>query len=524
MAGVCTMRLWKMVLPGLCLWGCIFLGNGCSTGTIQTHETQVPTRPLPPTMETGVPEGQVLDQSTTPTPSAPEVRRSPEVTLSSIPSPNQMVSSLESFLPANFKATTEEALEGLLARLDEEDPGTMDGPLAVAMMQEAGLLDRSISPHRFWLLNAVRDWQILEVFFPHEGYFWMEKRGVLGQINLMDFPFFPGDLVYLIPPKEDYIGKYLLITRVDRQGRVFTITNQYLPSRKTFIVDEFLVYDPEQREKGLIGSSGVFGGYQGLILWRKRPPVDLSTVGGRLDRTLDRGGIWNVMIKKSGGEVIYSRSADETVHPASTIKIAIGLLVMKSAEIEGMSPDHFLQRAPPNAGRTYAQLLRAMLVVSEETATDLLTQDLKRRMGEDGIRKVLDEWGAPNTSVEPRRTTVREITRLLEGLQTKTLVGPEASDILIHFMAEMTENDRIRLWKLAPMLPEGTLLYNKRGSMTGPVIVADAGVLVLPNGEAYVLTFIGRSDAWTTFEELDAILGDAVMEWYRTDMLKEPLN
>lgn len=516
------MQLWKTGLLGLCLWGC-FLGSGCSAGVAQNRENLAPPSPSPQQIEPGRPETPALGLSIT---SAPETSVPPEETLdiNITPSPDGPVSFFEDILYERFKATTEEALKRLLARLDEEDPGSMDGPLAVAMMQETGLLDRSISPHRFWLLNAARDWQRLEAFLPHEDYFWMGKKGVLSQINLTEFPFFPGDLIYLIPDKEVFVGKYILITRVDRQGRVFTITNQYLPSRRSFIVDEFLVYDPAQREKGLIGSSGIFGGYRGLMLWRKRPPTDLSTVGGRLDRSLNRGGIWNVMIKKVGGEVVYSRAADEIVHPASTIKIAIGLLVMKSAEVEGMGLGTFLRRAPSKSDRTYAQLLRAMLVVSEETATDLLTQDLKQRMGEGGIRKTLDEWGAPNTSIEPRRTTALETTRLLEGLHTKTLIGPEASDLLIHFMEEQTENDHIRLWKLASMLPKGTLLYNKRGSMTGPTIVADAGVLVLPNGGAYILSFIGRADAWTTFEELDEILGDAVVEWYRADILKDTSN
>lgn len=515
------MQRWKIGFFGLCLWGCVFLGGGCSGEMIRTRETLAPYGPPPQRIEPGRPEAQALDLPATP---LPETKAPLKETLSITPSPNRSIASFDEILSAHYKATTEEALKSLLIQLDEEDPGSMDGPLAVAMMQETGLLDASIPPHRFWLLNATRDWQRLEVFLPHEDYIWMEKKGALSQINLLGFSFSPGDLVYLIPDKEVFTGKYILITRVDSQGRAFTITNQYLPSRRSFIVDEFLFYDPNQREKGLMGSSGAFGGYQGLILWRKRPPVDISTVVGRLDRVLNRGGIWNVMIKKVGGEVVYSRSADEIVHPASTIKIATGLLVMKLAEAEGIGLDTFLQQAPPKAGRTYAQLLRAMLVMSEETATDLLTRNLKQRMGEDGIRKTLDEWGVPGTSIEPRRTTAREITRLLEGIQTKTLVGPEASDILIHLMEELTENDHIRLWKLAPLLPKGTLLYNKRGSMTGPIIVADAGVLVLPNGDAYILSFIGRADAWTTFEELDAILGDAVIEWYGADILKEPSN
>lgn len=515
------MQLWKAGYLFLCLWECVFLGGGCSVEMFQNHETLVAPNPLPKRIETENPETQTIDLSTPPTTGTRvPIIETPIVT----PSPDRPVSSLEGMLSVHFKATTEEALEGLLVRLDEEDPSSMDGPLAVAMMQETGLLDPSIPPHRFWLLNAALDWRRLEVILPHEDYLWMEKEGLISQINRMDFSFLPGDLVYLIPERKEFIGKYILVTRVDDQGRVFTITNQYLPARRSFVVDEFLVYDPDQRDKGLIGSLGILERYQGLILWRKRPPADLSNAGERLDRILNRGGIWNVMIKKVGGEVVYSRSADEIIHPASTIKIATGLLVMKTAEVEGKGLDNFLQQAPPKAGRTYAQLLRAMLVVSEETATELLTRDLKQKMGEDGIRRTLDAWGVPGTSIEPRRTTAREITHLLEGLQTETLVGPEASEILIHLMEELTENDHVRLWKLAPMLPQGTFLYNKRGSMTNPTIVADAGVLVLPNGEAYVLTFIGRADAWTTFEELDAILGDAVIEWYRAEYLKDTSN
>ncbi|HMN61940.1 MAG TPA: serine hydrolase, partial [Anaerolinea sp.] len=268
-----------------------------------------------------------------------------------------------------------------------------------------------------------------------------------------------------------------------------------------------------QRGEGFL--SGGVDPYNGMLVVRRRDYAGQTEVEAALNRVLNRGGRWQVLVKPVGGEPVFSRDAGQVIHPASVIKVPLGMLVMKELMTHSEDLDAALAGAPPQAGRTYTQLLRAMLVLSEETATDILEKDLLTRMGEAKIRETLKEWGAPNTTLEPRRSTALEIAALWQGLYTRRMLGDQASAILLDYLAEKTDGDAVRLWRLASVLPEGSVIYNKRGSLTSPMIVADSGIIVLPGGEAYILCVFGEPDDWTGFEGLDAGIGDFAVTWYQ---------
>jgi hypothetical protein len=161
-----------------------------------------------------------------------------------------------------------------------------------------------------------------------------------------------------------------------------------------------------------------------------------------------------------------------------------------------------------------------MLALSEETATDILERDLVERMGESWIRNTLDGWGAADTTLEPRRSTARDIERFFLGLYTNQFLEKTAARFMLNALGEVTAGDTVRLWKLKTVLPPGAVLYNKRGSLTNPMVVADAGILSMPDGSAYFICLVGYPDDWTTFEELDQIIGDFALTWYQTQIVE----
>jgi len=414
---------------------------------------------------------------------------------------------------AEFQADTPDQLQRALAEIGEVDARYMDGPLALAILQKAGLIGPEVRLHSFWLSDPLVDSGPLSKIFPREEYEWQRYSISSGAADITIGEAQPADLLYLIPKNPKRAGKFLLVSRVDAAGRAYTTTNLLDPSSGNFQIREILLLDLVQNREGYMG--GAADAYSGLLVVRKRAYSGQTQSEAALNQVLNRGGRWQVVVKPVGGEVLFNRDAGEVIHPASVIKVPLGMLVMTDLMARGGSLETALAGAPPRAGRTYAQLLRAMLVLSEETATDILEKDVRDRMGEAKIRETLDGWGAPNTMLEPRRSTALEIAALWEGLYTRRLLGEQASAILLDYLAEKTDGDSVRLWKLEGRLPEGSMIYNKRGSLTSPMIVADSGIIALPGGSAYILCVFGEPDDWAVFEELDAEIGDFAVTWYQ---------
>lgn len=414
---------------------------------------------------------------------------------------------------AEFQASTPDQVQRILAEIGEENARYVDGPLALAILQKAGLIGTQVRLHTFWLSDPLVDAGPMLKVFPREDYEWRRLTLPAGAVIYAKDGARPADLLYLIPVNPKRAGKFLLVTRVDAAGRAYTITNLIDPASGGFQIRETLLFDPNQRNEGLLASGE--GPYSGMLVVRKRDYAGQTEAEAALNRVLNRGGRWQVVVKPVDGEPVFSRDAGEVIHPASVIKVPLGMLVMKDLMGRGEDLEAAMNGAPPQAGRTYAQLLRAMLVLSEETATDILEKDLRTRMGEAKIRETLSGWGAPNTTLEPRRSTALEIAALWEGLYTRRLLGDQSSAILLDYLAEETDGDAVRLWKLASVLPEGSVIYNKRGSLTSPMIVADSGIIVLPGGESYILCLFGEPDDWTGFEGLDAGIGDLAVTWYQ---------
>ncbi|MCJ7435165.1 MAG: hypothetical protein MUO77_16910, partial [Anaerolineales bacterium] len=151
------------------------------------------------------------------------------------------------------------------------------GPLAIAILRDAGIIDENVNAHDFWLLNpdAPTDRKILNRTFPSSRFVHIETRYSFTKINWRDFPLMPGDFVYIKAGTGGNFDHMLTVNRVDNKMRAYAVTNYR--NEYGFIITEVLLYDPNdpkagmfhtwtQRQNQLLGSTG-FGGIE---IWRLR--------------------------------------------------------------------------------------------------------------------------------------------------------------------------------------------------------------------------------------------------------------
>jgi len=193
-------------------------------------------------------------------------------------------------------------------------------------------------------------------------------------------------------------------------------------------------------------------------------------LGQRIDQVLIDGVEWYVVIEPINGERLYARNTEESFAPASMIKIPTALVVLKILEFRGDTVEDIKNYG---IGRNFADLVEAMVIRSEEQATESLEYFAR---GENRLRNYLDWWGLKHTTFDPRRSTVEDLLLSLKLLNTQEALNKEFSDYLLELMSTYTENDEILLGAMLAELPQCTF-YNKRGTLLNPTIVSDMGIL-----------------------------------------------
>ena len=160
------------------------------------------------------------------------------------------------------------------------DPSNICGPLAIAIMQDGGLLINSqIIPHDFWLLNPLdsMDQRIIERAFPSNRFLHINFPGLLNKTNWYEFPLQPGDFLFIWHGSWGNFDHMLVVTRVDSNLDTYSVTNYGTPDG--FVIAETMLYNPSDPKAGIfhtwtkerdaiLGSTG-FGGFD---LWRPLSP------------------------------------------------------------------------------------------------------------------------------------------------------------------------------------------------------------------------------------------------------------
>lgn len=407
---------------------------------------------------------------------------------------------------------------------DEGHPANFCGPLSIGILRDAGLVDRYTDLHEFWLLNPREDYtinHILERTFPVEDYLWFRSEVSIRDFDFAEFPLYTGDFLYLYAGPKGTFEHILTVSRVDDLGRAYAITAE--TKNGNYLISELMLYDPANPGVGYfyditnpdysltLGTTG-FGGFQ---LWRAINPIpdpspEESAFQSRMDKVFDLyGGEWHVLVKEVGGDILYALDPNDSIHPASVIKVPLGMMffdVLRERETDDLRL--FLVERGVD-GRTYQQLLYGMLVDSEEDATESIFEYV-----EDHFRTVdrLEQWGYEYTTINPRRTTATEITRIFEDLWQTRQLTEEETDILLEFLAVYTSGDDTRVGVIREQMPPGSHFFSKRGSLVqGRTIVAEVAILEV--GEtAYVASFFGypgNGEDPPTYEELEAAIEDA---------------
>ncbi|MCP4138989.1 MAG: hypothetical protein GY755_01645 [Chloroflexi bacterium] len=155
-------------------------------------------------------------------------------------------------------------------------PSNICGPLAIAILQEGAILSNRTAPYEFWLLNPDVDEDLakLKSVFAESRFESKRDKTSLNKVDWASSPLMAGDFLYLFSGSRGNFEHMLAVTRVDEDGRAYTVTN-HNTEEEGFIITEELLYDPNnpgeglfykwtEREKSLLGSTG-FDGYQ---LWR----------------------------------------------------------------------------------------------------------------------------------------------------------------------------------------------------------------------------------------------------------------
>jgi beta-lactamase class A len=400
--------------------------------------------------------------------------------------------------------------------INDGHPASVCGPLAVAILREAGLISRYIDLHDFWLLNP-RDrmnLKILERTFPRDEFMWYQNRISTAEFDFQAFPLKAGDFIYLYAGDPGSFEHMLTVSRVDEDGKAYSVTNFDTPDG--YVIKEVVLYDPMQPGVGKLydwtnrknyryGLTG-FGGFD---LWRFTKPVleagpqEVRLINAIDDVIVKNGGKWYVLIREITKPNLYAREIREPVHPASTIKVPIAMLFFHwLTKKNSQNMQEALKLGID--GRSYEQLLRAMLVVSEEKATESILKALE--LAREDLNKVLEAWGTDTIDVIKRIASAHDMAILFEGLYGNYL-SEEARRFILEALKVYSSGDDTRWGVIRKKLPEGYQFYNKRGTITDDfLVVADWALIECPTSigkKTYILGAFGfQGEKTTNYEGL----------------------
>jgi beta-lactamase class A len=158
-------------------------------------------------------------------------------------------------------------------------------------------------------------------------------------------------------------------------------------------------------------------------------------------------------------------------------------LRLEESHIQGGSGS--LQYEAPGLELSALEVATLMIVESDNTATNLL---IDRLGGFAALNDRFRQWGMRETVLEDwlpdvqgtNQTTPEELAGLLGQIERGELLSMGSRDRLLRIMM-MTENDTL----LPQGLGTGAVIAHKTGNLRG--VLADAGLVDVPNGQRYVV-------------------------------------
>lgn len=132
------------------------------------------------------------------------------------------------------------------------------GPLAAAILRDAGLLPSQLGPVQdlksYWQARPLengRPWNL----FSERDYEVFHFDTPLADFDFSVWPLQPADFVYTYASNSGFEHMFI-VTEVDAEGRAYTVTNQYQiwgnPIWGKMLILRYLLYDPHTPEVGII--------------------------------------------------------------------------------------------------------------------------------------------------------------------------------------------------------------------------------------------------------------------------------
>ena len=260
-----------------------------------------------------------------------------------------------------------------------------------------------------------------------------------------------------------------------------------------------------------------------LALQTPAQPAPLQRLEASINRTTRSiNATWGIYVKslETGEEIAVD--ADRQMETMSTIKIPLMIEVFEQikagrfkladkytfVEADSQPGTGTIQRLDPGAVMTVKDLITMMIVVSDNTATEVLyrmvggPEVVNARLDALGLKNtramnVPSKWfpalrAAPSTEQFYREgkhpfgfSTPREMGRLLEMMERGTLVDKPSSDLMLRIMRGQLYRTRI------PRYVTGYTIPHKTGDFL-PYVGDDVGILEAPGKTIILSVFTGN--------------------------------
>lgn len=241
-------------------------------------------------------------------------------------------------------------------------------------------------------------------------------------------------------------------------------------------------------------------------------------------------GRWGIVIIDQSTKDRLELNPEMVFPSASMIKVPIMYEIMRQAAVGTVDLDQslvvtsdvrvggagILQELRPDITMTVRELVTLMIVLSDNTATNLLI-DL---LGMDAINKAMADLGLQSTLLRRQmmdfdaalagrenQTSAADLALLFEVIYNNLGVPLEYGSLMLDILKRQQVRDKLPFY-----LPEETVLANKTGTLLG--VEHDGGILFLPNGSIIICILTDHLAVNYEGLQLVAKLGKVIYDHY----------
>lgn len=224
---------------------------------------------------------------------------------------------------------------------------------------------------------------------------------------------------------------------------------------------------------------------------------------------------WHIQVQTLDGEVYFSHHADSSLFIDKLINLPLAMLFLHAIESTGVTEIKKYLAAHGDYTTTYRQTLYESTVYGSSIATASLLATIP----DYGLNltQTFATWQAPATNLQHGLSTAGDLSRLLAGLYSRSLLSEESTFLILNMLDQgiLTGNS------LRDLVPNGATYHEKHivisgeGSMLGELAIIDTSqnvylVVILglgndPSPESY-------TDLLQTYEQLCMVFWDYARE------------